>query len=987
MSRLDLGHLDPDEWERLQGMADRFEQACRGAGPVDLTEFLPPQGDPLRPVALQELIKTDLEIRWRHRQNVSLESYLARFPELGSAASLPAALIYEEYRARQLYGDRPPLDGYRGRFPAQFADLQKLARDQPVQVTPSPSVAPTRPDPTGPGPPPDQFALGREGYKTGELLGQGSFAEVFRGEAPGGIPVAIKRISKPIDRKEAQRELQSLELIKKLRHPFLLATHSFWMAGDRLYIVMELADGTLRDRLRQCHKEGLPGIPLDELVPYAGQASRALDFLHGRDVLHRDIKPENLLLLEGFVKVGDFGLARGVMEAQHSVTGAGTPRYMAPEAWRGHTSRASDQYSLALTYLDLRGHWPFAGQNMADMLMAHLYSAPDLGPLPKAEQKVLRRALAKEPEQRYPSCGAFAHELHEALADVVGRPAARPAPPPPKPAPPPAPPREDRPAVTPSGPTSLAADFRTLIPARSTPPTIPAPAAPGSSARPAALAPAPENEPAPADSQTRDAALEYQTVAPPAEPQPAPPPAAPLDNSSADWVPLPAPEAAEKPRSSGTGDREGAAALVEPSIAEGAVQVRGNEDATKTPVAELYEGRRKPPSLWRRLVTPALYCVLTLTLAALAWAGWQRWFSSPIALGLAELSKPIAAGEVRTIPIWVTRHDYGGPIRVTFPNLPQGVQIEEVTIPEHSDSAHVEMMVLPNAPEGAADIMVSAQAGERRPVQKAVQLPIGEPSYRLPEGWQPAASAQLKAIGKRCYYDRIEIHKAGIAVPFLLIPEGEREELWDGGDPIRTFYIMEDKVWVALFRQFVEEMGPLKDQQNRWADPAEYGWCPVLNQDPEHPVMGVILPDAQAFAKWLGGRIPLLKQWDKASGRFEKGRGEGPYGKSFSEMEGEIAIGRGKDDIRKIPDKGTMRRDDPIKKDVSPFGVRDMSGNGLEWTRPPEGSSDAQSVELRGRRWDSQKPLSFATLDNNIKDSQVAKDARDGTGFRVVIEL
>jgi serine/threonine protein kinase len=983
MSRLDLGHLDPDEWERLQGMADRFEQACRGAGPVDLTEFLPPQGDPLRPVALQELIKTDLEIRWRHRQNVSLESYLARFPELGSADSLPAALIYEEYRARQLYGDRPPLDAYRNRFPAQFADLQKLARDQPVQVTPSPGAAPTRLDPTGPGPPPDQFSLGREGYKTLELLGQGSFAEVFRGEAPGGIPVAIKRISKPIDRKEAQRELQSLELIKKLRHPFLLATHSFWLAGDRLFIVMELADGTLRDRLRKCHKEGLPGIPLDELVPYVGQASRAFDFLHGRDVLHRDIKPENLLLLEGFVKVGDFGLARGVMEAQHSVTGAGTPRYMAPEAWRGHTSRASDQYSLALTYLDLRGHWPFAGQNMADILMAHLYSAPDLGPLPKAEQKVLRRALAKEPEQRYPSCGAFAHELHEALADVVGRPAARPVPPPPKPAPPPVPPREDRAAVTPSGPMSLAADFRTLIPARSTPPTIPAPAAPGSGATPAALAPAPGNEPAPAESQTHDAALEYQTVAPPAEPQPAPPPAVPLDNSSADWVPLPVPEVAEKPRDYGAGDREGAAALVETSVAEGAVRVRGNEDDTKTPVTVLHEDRRQPPALWRRLVTPALYCLLTLTLSALGWAAWQHWNgpapAPPVTLVLERLAGlSIHAGEVQTVPIFVTRHDYDGPIQVTFPNLPRGVQIQEVTIPEHSNIAEVEVTVLPNVPTGVANLTLIAQVGDRRPVQEAVQLPIGSPCYRLPEGWEPAASALSKTVGKRCYYDRIEIHKGSISVPFILIPEGEREERLRG-DSVRTFYIMEDKVWLALFELFAHEKGDLKN--NTWKI-GDKEWCPKINTDPEHPVMGVVLADAMAFAEWLGGQLPLPRQLDKAGGRFEKEPEDGPYDKS---REGEIAINR--------PDAGTMRRGEATK-DISPFLVRDLSGNGLEWTSPTEAGkrihlADIQnfkgSVELRGWQWSREKPFTFESLER-VPQSQLPGMASDRTGFRVVIE-
>src|SRR5262249_50871625 len=159
----------------------------------------------------------------------------------------------------------------------------------------------------------------------------GAFAEVYRGTAPGGIPVAIKKIVHPIDRDEAKRELQSLELIKRLKHPFLLATHAFRLSSDRLYIVMELADGSLRDRLRGCPPGA--GVPPAELIAYMAQAAQALDYLHGQDVLHRDIKPENILLVQGYVKVGDFGLAPNLPGNQVSATGAGTPRYMAPEAW------------------------------------------------------------------------------------------------------------------------------------------------------------------------------------------------------------------------------------------------------------------------------------------------------------------------------------------------------------------------------------------------------------------------------------------------------------------------------------------------------------------------------------------------------------------------------------------------------------------------------------------------------------------------------
>ena len=148
-----------------------------------------------------------------------------------------------------------------------------------------------------------------EGYRILERIGQGSFAEVYRGIAPGGISVAIKKIIKPIDQEEARRELQSLELVKQLHHPFLLATHAYWLSEDRLFIVMELAEeGTLRDRLRGASHDDQKGLPPEELLDYLTAAAEALDFLHGKGVLHRDIKPENLLLSQGYVKVGDFGL-------------------------------------------------------------------------------------------------------------------------------------------------------------------------------------------------------------------------------------------------------------------------------------------------------------------------------------------------------------------------------------------------------------------------------------------------------------------------------------------------------------------------------------------------------------------------------------------------------------------------------------------------------------------------------------------------------
>ncbi|HEV8062240.1 MAG TPA: tubulin-like doman-containing protein [Gemmataceae bacterium] len=271
---------------------------------------------------------------------------------------------------------------------------------------------------------PDVFAL--PGYRLIEPLGSGGFGEVWKCEAPGGLFKAIKFVygnleTFDLETARAEQELAALQCVKEVRHPFVLSLDRIEIVKGELLIVMELADKSLHDSFVEYQSSGLVGIPRDALLRYVRDAAEALDHMNEKHNLqHLDIKPRNLFLISDRVKVADFGLVKQIERTGNDgMAGGVTPLYAAPETFNGKISPQSDQYSLAIVYLELlTGRRPFNGKSVRELAQQHLYDEPELRSLPEMERPVLARALAKDPSKRFANCLAFVRALYAAQGRI-----------------------------------------------------------------------------------------------------------------------------------------------------------------------------------------------------------------------------------------------------------------------------------------------------------------------------------------------------------------------------------------------------------------------------------------------------------------------------------------------------------------------------------------------------------------------------------------
>jgi serine/threonine protein kinase len=252
----------------------------------------------------------------------------------------------------------------------------------------------------------------RRGYQVRRRLGGGKSGEVYLATNAQGGEVALKVVG--LGGGLGSRERAAVEAVlagaRDVRHPNLLTLHDYFIEDALLYVEMELADHSLLAE----HRRG--ELPRERLLELLVDAARGLDYLHGRGFVHRDVKPDNLMLAGGRLKVGDLGLLRALegTSAPHSL--AHTPAYAAPELQRPQpqVAPASDQYSLAVVYAELRmGAHPFEcfKDNPEAMKQAHLHVPPSLDGLLANERAVVARALDKDRRARFSSCVEFVQTL------------------------------------------------------------------------------------------------------------------------------------------------------------------------------------------------------------------------------------------------------------------------------------------------------------------------------------------------------------------------------------------------------------------------------------------------------------------------------------------------------------------------------------------------------------------------------------------------
>ncbi|HEV8384706.1 MAG TPA: protein kinase [Candidatus Acidoferrales bacterium] len=271
-------------------------------------------------------------------------------------------------------------------------------------------------------------------YKIVERLGEGGMGVVYLAEDTVlGRRVALKMLSEKFTgmQEPLQRFLSEARLASSFNHPNIVSVYELGEEQGQRFIAMEYVPGRSLRGLLETH-----GLPLKKLLDFAGPAAEALARAHRAGVIHRDIKPENLLVSEdGYIKVADFGLAKlkpsraadaAVTDEVLTVAGSvvGTAGYVSPETLQGQEADArSDVFSFGVVLYEMAtGNSPFKRNSAANTAAAILRDTPPglrsaAKNAPAELERIVSKALEKEPDYRYQSMEELATDLRRLRRD------------------------------------------------------------------------------------------------------------------------------------------------------------------------------------------------------------------------------------------------------------------------------------------------------------------------------------------------------------------------------------------------------------------------------------------------------------------------------------------------------------------------------------------------------------------------------------------
>jgi Protein kinase domain len=238
-----------------------------------------------------------------------------------------------------------------------------------------------------------------EGFTIQHGVGRGGFGEVYFAISDTGREVALKSVQQYED-----IELRGIGHCMNLKSPHLITIFDIRHTINREpFVIMEYVNGpSLRDIL----DEAPHGLGTVKAVYLLREIAKGLSFLHQNGVVHRDLKPHNVFIDQGLVKIGDYSLSKMMTASHrsgHTVT-VGTVHYMAPEIGLGRYDHTVDIYALGVLFYEmLTGVPPFRGDSIGEVLMKHVAGEPELSHIAQPLANVIRRAMNKDPRQRYQS--------------------------------------------------------------------------------------------------------------------------------------------------------------------------------------------------------------------------------------------------------------------------------------------------------------------------------------------------------------------------------------------------------------------------------------------------------------------------------------------------------------------------------------------------------------------------------------------------------